>query len=371
MDLSPAVCIKRAIAQLAAQAQRVDSVIPPYPVFFKLANCLGDTFPDETASIDCTKPGQLKIVPWSPDLLDTVLTNNQITFLNTEVYLSWYIPPNYVVYFCAANPTGKTLRALITQDVVLVHNGNHLEVDACLSDLKYSTNVTNPNGYVVKFPITVHDDDIPTGIIAPRYPELCADVTKYKGYNGCPYLVVVEVEPFNNVIMDMCLRNRQVSIGTHILNNVWKPQTEECDNFVSTHCRTSKDDDVCACFRQQSKLDVKYGKELGVSACCFGNDDSGEIDKACAFNKDAYKTKEMLNNCCSLVVCKTKDNDDCDPDFTQLPNTKKAPGKPTVPVSPIITSLVTYKKVIPRWVWLLFIIDIVVLLLFVFGLAFV
>jgi hypothetical protein len=138
----------------------------------------------------------------------------------------------------------------------------------------------------------------------------------------------------------MCTTNEQIVLGadpSNSLNQVWKGQTEGCDNLLTAVC--AKNDlaktrwaEMCSCFTQQRRLDGKYGINAEVPACCFGTDLSGDIKKSCSFNDKAYKTAKMMRNCCSLAECQhivknvnTFSGDShvvCDGQIVQLPTPK-------------------------------------------------
>lgn len=189
------------------------------------------------------------------------------------------------------------------------------------------------------------------------------------------------------MIFNMCTKNTQYTLGSdpnNSLNRVWKPQSSACDQYMTNICSTSdvtlsQYKETCACFTQQQALNVQYGPTLEVPVCCFGADPSGDINKSCYFDTNAYKTGLMSRNCCSFAECTQVVNQNptmqadasppgeiqCVGSFVQFPAVPSA--QPVVIPSALIVDIYS----VPIYVWILFAVAVVLLLAFIFVLLFV
>jgi hypothetical protein len=419
-NLSTYYCNETILGEKAASAQQVDNPIPPHPLFYTSAQCGetgGDSFPKTINGVNCpeyptetpkpsdnclhiisavgkdirtihVQPNQVNILPVG-DETDGETDSN----IFSEIYhkpFSFYIPPQFkAVFFSKTIDTeGETVGDILDRDgkndysFVRLVGGNHLEVDTCRSQFMLAGTLNNTVPFIGR-----QYTDLAGTHIAPATDEECKDAGDIKNHlqTFAPNFIILQTENFTDMIVDMCVNNRDVLIGTHSLRNVWSPQSSGCDKFISNLCSLSsvnetKYKEMCSCFQQQIQLDGQFGEELKVSACCFGQDPSGDIDKSCAFNRSAYKTKEMLDNCCSFSQCKQKVIElgggtkqtgvNCQGTFVEFPkqnsdlnNTLSADNtlEPATPVK---------KEFIPIWVWGLFGGGGVLLLLFLIALAF-
>lgn len=91
------------------------------------------------------------------------------------------------------------------------------------------------------------------------------------------------------------------------MTKVFGYQSKTCDTIMQHHCEvalanvTSLEDLLdprCECFRQQAQLQATYPKHV-LSPCCFIPE--GETT-SCMTNPKAYKTAEVMNNCCSIPL---------------------------------------------------------------------
>ena len=340
--LNPILC-QKTLETMALAAQQTSSPVSPHPLFFSSGACNagsnGFVFPDVNSRISC--PSDPTIIPTveenclrivkGRDARTRVLSTADVNFLRNiqrnvnesnifankdDMLFSFYVPPDYLVYFFENDPRGRSLEDQET-DQVLIVSGNHVQVNACRSEL------TLPNGKrffeanaAVKSAVQtniatasilgVSLNRFATSLLNREEPydeQACSSAATFYVHRT-PYVVVVEQRDFGSTLLDMCIQGRSVDVGTTSLNAVWRPQLPACDALVSTFCATTPGDDACACFGQQAELNRTFGRERKVPVCCFGSDPSGNQDLACAFNARAYKTREMLDNCCTLAQCK-------------------------------------------------------------------
>ena len=197
------------------------------------------------------------------------------------------------------HPLGRTITDLLQHGKGLEVSNNYLQVDSCRSRVS----LANGDGF-----FTIDPQDSPgvdVNCAAPADPPVG---WQKNATHTAPYFILIEDSDFNSTIVDMCTTHRDVLVGSTSLNTVWHPQSSGCDQYMTTLCASSniastEFKEVCSCFSQQFALDQKFGTDQHVSVCCFGEDDSGDINRSCAFNTGAYKTNAMLEGCCSFAQC--------------------------------------------------------------------
>lgn len=349
---NPAPCNNGALAAMAALGSTVGNVTAPFPLFYTSSKCGGGvngaSFPQYFLPVNC--PADQTIPPSSANCLRVItesqyangsvtLHPSQINYLPKDAVLgnmfsnlddrlySWYVPPNYTVIFFKTDPT-LSLPSSIPR---LVQMGDTLMVDACLG-------VPFLNDGITPF-----WDPVP-GI------DYCSTGGSMFFDHTAPFVVVIQNESYNSTIISMCLANKQVSLGTNSLNEVWYPQSPGCDAFMSNLCATpdTSTQEVCSCFTQQAELQKQY-PNINISVCSFGSMVSGSIPASCAFNPLAYKTQAMLKNCVSFAQCVSNSQNpmvQCMGDFVQLPQ--------VAVVTPTITpAQYTSETDIPFYAWIL------------------
>jgi hypothetical protein len=430
-NLSPVTCNETVLAGMAASAQQVDAPIAPFPLFFSNSQCgggLGSSFPSlflpVTCSDDHTQPlnsldNCLRILSAANfDRDKTPITNAQINTLNVITWktdpphfpdaanqkvqsnifpgyfdklYSFYIPPQYTaLFFSEPIPDGesKTWNGILA-DVETYHmifGPNHLEVDACRSNLAVQSTTNSPLTFLYDI-----SKDIASQPSAPTSSQCLNGAATNGPITGQPagnilntaarHFILLQNEEFNDMIVGMCTSGREVIVGDTSLATVWFPQSPGCDKFMTNLCQSSSASgteysETCSCFQQQTKLNERFGVDLKVPVCCFGQDDSENIDMSCAFNGKAYKTTEMLKNCCSFAECNKAviqgnmgDVSEetgvlCQGTFVEFPKKPKS----AIPVLPEDTF--ETNSDIPGWVWAMFGIGTALLLFFVISLAF-
>jgi hypothetical protein len=410
MSNNPTNCNIKVLGEVASLATNPTSPSVPYPMFFKEPDCGGivagvgssQTFPTASDEISCPNLGTyptykntqgtfnnclavISLERWeSYRTSSQFLDKSEVNILNTDknhpksnifpedVFISsWYVPPGYKVVFLEKNPSEYSYNEVYSS-VYLEMGENFLEVDNCVSK----------NYLRGKDPST-------RKILAT-----CSDGTAHK--SSIPYAVVIKTEQFTDIVLDMCIYKRGVVVGDTNLNTIWNPASDACDGFITTFCKSSawkthpKGEDICACFNQQRDLDNIYGEKAGVSVCCFGRDTSGRTEKSCSFNRGAYKTKNMLENCCSFAQCQTSINTrntaegdktytiegvTCEGNFVDFPQRKEDKLTGSVPDSQISSEtggdVGSYAKIIPTWVWSIYGAGLIFIVLFLIGLAFI
>jgi hypothetical protein len=433
--LSPIPCTTNVLASFAAIASQYLSPVPPYVFLSGTGQCggqggstTGSIFPQYYFASDCSSsgvptyannclriisnfdgsfdplkgpalsPNQVNVLPGGTDQNGNP-ANNVFSTNDARLY-SWYAPPGYSIYFFKLNPMTHT-RDQCAAGGYLKTDSNQLMVDACLSNAKlsdgsafffYGSNdpyfgTPQPPSCLQAYCSCGLDQTFSAG------PSYCQETTK--SINPCPgtthqapYFIVVQNEDFANIIREMCVNNRQVTIGPdspdNSLNRVWKPQTASCDNYMTNLCNISdltqsRYAEQCACFTQQQALNNQYGAALKVPVVCFGQDPSGNIAKSCAFDEVSYKTSFMLSNACSFAECQTIVSQSpemqvhasppgqiqCNNNFVNFP-----PVYPS-PTGPIPTVIITDIVSIPFFVWLVLGLGVLLLVLFVIVLSFV
>lgn len=431
-ELDPTPCNEGLLADLAALSNQVSNPVPPFPVFYSTGSCgggggvaVGGNFPLYYFPVNCPPtsvptPGDncLRIIDNTdghigPDY-DQTLHDYQVNVLpnpnnsdnnifsepNARLY-SWYVPHGYRLMFFHDDPRTTTLKAAFASQKYLVQGPNTLVVDSCLSFLSLadgssfftygtlqpgnSTNVTCPLAYCAACSIP-SGQQIPPGpncASGPTNPQACPGVTHY-----APYFLVLKEGSFSDLLLDTCVNNRNVTYGAdpnNALNKVWKPQSGACDNYITMLCNISdvtktEYADLCSCYTQQQALNVQYGNALQVPVCCFGTDSSGDPHKDCYFNTQAYKTNDMLSNCCSFAECTTLVESNvslqvkasppgeiqCEGSFVQF-----SPVPPVSPDVPWPSAIVSDRSSIPIYTWVVFAVAMALLLLFIFVLLFV
>jgi len=428
-------CQEGLVAQMAAMAQQTINPVAPYPIFFTSSSCggggsvaSGAAFPLYYFPVDCTMStlpdptdNCLRIIddpdfdPLTGGQLDAsyvnvlpVLNPDYTTYAASNVFsdptariYSWFIPPYHRIVFYGANPAtvvGGRDAAVAAGYWDSGNNGSTQE-DACLGGLTLSRQGTNSTNYFFKY---YSFRDPPT--FAPRfYPGLppCIDYFCNCGKQGTipncnppsgfptawpcpgveysvPYFVIVRTKEFAQIVKEMCTANLSYSLGTTALgypNGAWLNGQAACDQVVSAICNqadvtTGDDAELCTCFTEQVSLNQQYGDDLAVPVCCFGSN--------CQYNTNAYKTGDMLRNCCQFAECSQLVNQnptmqakaspagsiECQGSFVRFP----VPATPSPSVMP--STITTTKSTAPLYVWLIFGAAVVMVLLFIFLLSF-
>lgn len=407
-NLSPIPCNQGVLSELAALAQQVDSPVEPYPIFFSNAQCggalSGSSFPSFFLPANCDSnipvphpiDNCLRVLSLKDiDPKTTYLTGSQINYLrNTKLNIessifseidallfSFYIPPHYTVIFFKEDPTGspkKTLETLMNSETSLKLSNNYLAVNLCRSKL------TMGDG---SFFLSNADYDATTQCVTPSKTDLGLpfETDARNLSHMAPWFVLIKNEEFSDLLIDMCVKNREVFIGDNNLKSVWGPQTTGCDKLMNTLCNmtnvsSTKYKETCSCYTQQSKLNREFGKDLKVPVCCFGSDDSGDIDKSCAFNAKSYKTAAMLKNCCSFAECSVASTQISEQSFTKSTGVtchgtfvdfpKKKASSTHDNDNPDEDRITKKDYSIPSWVIIMNVISAVFILLFLIGLSF-
>lgn len=438
MSISPFACNSQALAQMTAAASAIYYPQAPEPRFFSNSSCGGEVFPQASIGSSCPDTGVtklkdncLRIVDHLVDPVgsDVTLSASQVNYLpgndrkiesnilkDAGVLHSWFCPPGFMLYFFKVDPSTVSLKAAAAQGYLMVGE-NSLQVSSCLSFVmlnngepffKYKGVGKNANGIYEKPDClqawcqgstcqgNVEASDLcknprpcvnyicpaspscPDGICPPTCPPI---------EHNAPYLVVVRRRRFSDMIIDMCVNRVPYYLGTpsNSLNRVWSPQSSGCDNFMQSLCQLNRPEnaEVCSCFTQQALLDRKFGADLQVSVCCFGQDESGDLTKSCYTNDQAYKTEKMQRQCCSLAQCDTilqqspdlvlKNKDTkitCSGQLVQIPQSilDKVPA-PT-PSNPFPTTQTVTVKSIPFYTWVILGIAVICLLIFIVALMF-
>ncbi len=338
--LNPILCQNAILGKVAVSAQQTANPIPPVPLFFSSAACNaglnGVLFPDPEKSVACPSDPSLVVGPEDnclrvlsgPESKTKILTKQDVNVLSgpeSNVFsdpddrlFSFYVPPDYEVYFFKEDPRGHSVESLQSSTTLKV-SGDTVQVNACRSELCLPNGETffAANEAVKLAAIANSATSIITGTTRSRFTtslffrsepydeQACSDASRFYVHRT-PFFVVIRLQEFKRTILDMCLRNRVVHIGTARLNDVWQPQSPGCDAFVTAFCSGSPQDEVCACFTQQKALDATFGDSAKVPVCCFGTDPDGVQGRSCAFNDQAYKTKDMIDNCCTVAQCSQK-----------------------------------------------------------------
>lgn len=382
-ETDPTPCNQGFLADVAALASQLDNPVAPYPAFFASPQCGrtgGPVFPVYFNPITCPAAGLaspqdncLRVISQETfqgyqssgaNLASTevnVLANpdndSNSVFTSTAARLySWYVPPGYALYFYKDNPVTNGIKG----NLGLRQGPDTLQTNACANQ------VTLDDGTTTFF----------------SYANGATDCDASALTHNSPYFVVVLEQDFHDLLVDICTADRQVEIGVgNTLNKVWQPQSAGCDSFMTTLCSGASSNAtgrVCACFRQQQALNVEYGASLEVPVCCFGVDPSGDISRACLFDQEAYKTSQMLRNCCSFAECQsivekspsmqantnTPGKIECRGQFVNFPSV-------TTTSVPLPNSAVSQKASIPGWVWGVLAAAVAVLMAFVVSLSFV
>lgn len=429
-EQDPTPCNVGLLADLTASSNTVNYPVAPFPVFFSTGGCgggggaaAGANFPLYYFPVDCSATGTplpdnncLRVLDNTDGHLgptyDQVLSPSQVNVLpnadNTDNNIfsdpsarlySWYVPYGYRMIFFHDDVRVTTLKAAFASNKYLEQGPNTLVVDSCLSFLSLAdgstffsygsnqpanaSNVTCPLAYCAA--CAVQSGQIPAGPNCPggpASPQTCTAVTHY-----APYFILLKESSFSDLLLDACVQNRTITYGAdpnNSLNRVWKPQSPACDNFITALCNVSDVSispyaELCSCFTQQQALNYQYGNQLQVPVCCFGADPKGDTMKSCTNNPNAYKTGQMLQNCCTYAQCQTLVENNtgmqvkasppgeiqCVGSFVQFPVV------PVTPSAPIPSVIVVDRHSIPLYTWIVFAVAIVLLLLFMFVLLFV
>lgn len=394
---NPTPCNQGLLADMMALASQLENPVPPYPTFFSTGQCgsgaglegssgnISTVFPSyfEPFCQDDTSENCLRVVSRAD--FDTLQRSgaalsadqynvmpgqpaggvNPTVNVSTPYVLSWYVPPGFEVYFYRHDVSAVGL----VNNPVLRYQADELEVNACVRRPALS------DGSPL---ITLANTDDCTS---------AANLATLQWH--APFLVVVQTEEFYDLLLAACTRQRPVAFGPNSLNRVWAPQTAGCDALVTNACAgviQGGNDSLartCACFVQQKALDAKYGASLQVSACCFGQDASGNIARSCLFDNEAYRTKAVLANCCSFAECNTivrrnsslrantptPGSVECNGKFVTFPPVPSA--TPTTSPTSLPHTSSTERTSIPVWVWYVVAGTVLCALAFIVSLAFV
>lgn len=308
---NPYFCVDNDLKVMSIQAQDISNPVAPYPLFYTGYGCnRGNVngyglfqfplknFPVNCANISSENNNCLRIISngrWKEIQSGDSVHEDEINtcFYGTgskgnvfhqtlndsskiPVLRSFYCPPGYKIHFSTS--LTKPLQNFLTI------NSGEIHADICVDHLSLSGGETLLKGN-------------------------CSNGHQLTYAHGLYFLVIQEQE-FGEMIIDMCVNNRQVELGSgNSLNTIWNPQSAGCDIFMTNICKSSDitDNDhykdVCACFVQQQKLNEMFGEDKKVPVMCFGSYVSPDLSQACAFNYKAYKTKNMQSNACSIAVC--------------------------------------------------------------------
>ena len=420
MSTDPTPCNSGLLADIAAGAMQTYNIVDPYPVFMTAGQCSGQSFPMYYFPMNCTSTtlpapndnclrvidnldgtfnplGGGTVRPDQVNRLPTGGTNPFNVFQGPDERMySWYIPVNYRVVFYVGDPSvtpRSTLAAskqyLDTATIQYTNNAG-LMTDACLENLFLADNVTqfmpptNPTSADCRLAVCACG----TGKTYPAGTPYCNQSTAAVGCPGvnhaAPYFLLIKNYEFSDEILDMCVHGSQKVIGTTSLNYVWQSHTLGCDNYVSAFCglndvTKTEYAEMCSCFTQQQALNQQYGSSIQVPVCCFGQDPSGDLNKSCYFDDNAYKTGAMSRNCCSFAICQQVVHD-----TPGIQDNTTTPGQvicnntfvnfPVVSPQSSVVFPATYVDVsdsIPFYTWVIFAIAIVLILVFVLVLLFV
>ncbi len=418
VDVDASLFNQGSLSQMAVSASQIFNTIPPFPLFYddpsKVGSIENAEFPQVFCSVNCPSTGLpkatdncLRIIyqgssvhdrlienPFTGSAIPSNLINKLPTssdsssniFSNSSSRLySLYVPPNYRIIFYKEDPSKNTLD----------NCGPYLEVHPNTvypNMCEQEVGLTNGSTFFDYKPYTILGNHFDCKLAACR----CSVKQNCPAYynddvtidcpgvdHRTPYFIVIEVDPFSNIIKEMCLFGRYVTIGNNGINNIWRAQSQGCDNFMTNYCNRSdlnaEDEEFCACFVQQKELDHHYGKELDVPVMCFGVSKSGNVLKNCPFNRKAYKTQAMLSSACSFAECSsivnkspklqentpTPGNIECAGSLVQFP----AKVTPTPSAQP--KSVTHTVKTIPFWVWIMFGISGLLIIGFLISLSFV
>jgi hypothetical protein len=278
----PTPCIDF-IRERVAMAQQIQTPIEPTPFFFNGAQCglVGGRLPDPLSPSNCSATGPafpvdncLRVIEASEFNETTLLASHQFNVLDlaedgaartvalTGLLYSWTVPPNYRIYFTRWSPATVPLR---NNQVFSYGPGETMVNVKQLAPLQGTVPFLNQRD----------------------------DVTRHY----CPYLILVRLETMETMLYNMCTNQVPYVWGSVSLNTIWAPQSSGCDRYMNFVCAQNPSDDRCVCYMEQDQLNRRYGTSLNVPACCFG--------ARCAQSELAYKTSQMLQQCCSFAVCQT------------------------------------------------------------------
>lgn len=380
---------------MAAFAQIIDSPIEPSPMFFNQNSCQGSSFPakdgsslplaviDEDVYQEIVQSGQPLPASVVNQLKSVKAGSTSFGDKTFGTILGFYVPPNYRIIFFTEDPSTKPPGKIVDP---LEFRPGTLITNTCCSQLEWGQAKLN---FLMKPVPPILPGGPPTQ--QPLKPEdCCADNFKSDAfYHSAPFLVVIRRESIDEMVVDACSYQRQISVGPYSLNQVWKPQTRGCDQFMSAMCAqpiTADLADTCACFIQQGNLDDTYGPDVKMPVVCFGSDADkpGDKSKNCAFNSKSYKTYDMVQNSCSFAECQQLINVDhpafastgqiqCDGSFAQskLPQAFVAVSVSTPEDDGGDTTLRKLVSHVPEWIWGFFGTGISLLLAFFVCLTFV
>jgi hypothetical protein len=401
-DSYAVTCNNNFLQPMAAFAQVVDGPEDPIPLFFNSNSCSGAYIPDRENASDGASP--LSVFECTSSLLhvmDESLYNDfvaQDMSLPSEVVnilkggltdcgsgsttansfgdpgfncvLGFYVPPNYRIIFFKENPS-KTPPGTILEP--LEYGPGTLITNTCCQQIQWGPSknsfLKDKNGQPL------------------RVDQCCTKAFPADAAHTAPYLIVLRREMLHDMILDACVKQRQITIGPYSLNQVWKPQTSGCDDFMTAFCtqpllNTDSSQEACQCFWQQAALDRIYGASVKLPVICFGTDEDhpGDISRNCAFNPKAYKTFAMQQNGCSFAQCEQtirqssiNNKIQCDGSFVQSSLPARAEVNVSVTVSP--TDDVIYDRTVvstmPEWIWAIFGTGVSMVLVFFVCLTFV
>ena len=346
------------LRQVTAEASEIQNPVPLYPVFFLKERCGDAQFPDPIKSINCRAGTNcMAITPVGIYKESAVVAakyvNKFTTMFDPYQYAnSFYVPENYKIHFFVQDPSLTKPSSIVRFTAMQ----NQLYTNLQARNLILSDGST------------------------PFYSGITPRITHY---------VVEKVESFTELLLDMCLYNRQITLGSAMnpLNPAWTSKTKGCDNLVKSLCTYAdsasvyggKYKKICNCKHQKQQLDTEFGVKNDVPVCCFGKGTDGKLD--CAFDPDAYKSAETIRGCCSFAACQSLVENPvnnlkqktstpgiihCDGKDVQFPP-KPKPSE----AAKVIPGSTTTKKEIPKWTWYVVGATIVFLIVFIILLSLV
>jgi hypothetical protein len=101
-------------------------------------------------------------------------------------------------------------------------------------------------------------------------------------------------------ILSMCSEDELSFIGPNRVDR-WVPQTQSCDDFMTSFCSTQENQTskICSCLTAEKTLYSKYNVALPV--ICMDQNCATEDLPCCA--TDGYRSGDMLRQGCNMTMC--------------------------------------------------------------------
>lgn len=298
-QINSALCQEQSLRVYSIALSDNSSLFQPLPLFYMEPQCSGGVGFNATSASDNLQ------IPSFLDHSSVIKINEYFQFPDTIRIHSIYVPPGVKVTSYMYNPDTYT----DSFNHRIEFPPNTLIIDTCYQHLtledgspffSFKSGSMTVDYWYSKWLLqaTTSTTDLNKSIVSLCQNDNITHRTKW--------WKIEILTDFKTLLRDTCLSGKPLFIGDHDMREFWYPQSPSCDQLMLEYCKSNPLVTSCKCYRQQSLLDQKFNKDLKVPVCCFGHmvdDQPNAMANSCIMNPNAYKSKEMLSNCCQHTLC--------------------------------------------------------------------